>query len=142
MIALFTDAEESGLLGGAAFVREHPWARDVAMTMNFEARGTTGRSMMFETGAGNLDVARVLATLNDVTVSSLSVTIYRSLPNDTDLSELSLLAHPRSTSPSWTVWSAITRSAETRSSSTARSFVCLRIRSRSACRSHLWFWRR
>lgn len=94
VIALFTDAEESGLLGAAAFVREHPWARDVAMTMNFEARGTTGRSLMFETGAGNLDVARVLATLNDVTASSLSVTIYRSLPNDTDLSELSLLGTP------------------------------------------------
>ncbi|QJR36772.1 M28 family peptidase [Gemmatimonas groenlandica] len=92
--ALFTDAEESGLLGAAAFVREHPWARDVALTMNFEARGTTGRSLMFETGAGNLDVARVLATLNDVTASSLSVTIYRSLPNDTDLSELSLLGTP------------------------------------------------
>jgi len=94
VIALFTDAEESGLLGAAAFVREHPWARDVALTMNFEARGTTGRSLMFETGAGNLDVARVLATLNDVTASSLSVTIYRSLPNDTDLSELSMLGTP------------------------------------------------
>ena len=94
VIALFTDAEESGLLGAAAFVREHPWARDVAMTMNFEARGTTGRSLMFETGAGNLDVARVLATLDDVTASSLSVTIYRSLPNDTDLSELSMLGTP------------------------------------------------
>ena len=76
MIALFTDAEESGLLGAAAFVRVHWWARDVTMTMKFEARGTTGRSLMFETGAGNLDVARVLATLHDVTASSLRVTIY------------------------------------------------------------------
>lgn len=82
---------ESGLLGAAAFVREHSWARDVAMTMNFKARGTTGRSLMFETGASNLDVARVLTTLDDVTARSLSVTIYGSLPNDTDLSELSLL---------------------------------------------------
>lgn len=94
VIALFTDGEESGLLGAAAFVREHPWAGDVALTMNFEARGTAGRSMMFETGAGNLDVARVLAGLDDVTASSLSVTVYRSLPNDTDLSELSLLGTP------------------------------------------------
>lgn len=94
VIALFTDGEESGLLGAAAFVREHPWAGDVALMMNFEARGTAGRSMMFETGAGNLDVARVLAGLDDVTASSLSVTVYRSLPNDTDLSELSLLGTP------------------------------------------------
>ena len=94
VIALFTDAEESGLLGAAAFVREHHWAKDVAMTTNFEARGTEGRSMMFETGAGNLDAVRVLSTLDDVTAGSLSVTVYRMLPNDTDLSELSLLGTP------------------------------------------------
>ncbi len=94
VIALFTDAEEMGLLGAAAFVREHPWAKDVAITTNFEARGTEGRSMMFETGAGNLDAVRVLSTLDDVTAGSLFVTIYRALPNDTDLSELSLLGTP------------------------------------------------
>ena len=31
VIALFTDGEEAGLLGAAAFVREHPWAKDVAV---------------------------------------------------------------------------------------------------------------
>lgn len=94
VIALISDGEEAGLLGAAAFVREHPWARDVAVVLDFEARGTEGRSLMFETGAGNLDVARVLRTLPDVSAGSLMVTIYRSLPNDTDLSELSLLNTP------------------------------------------------
>ena len=94
LIALFTDAEESGLLGAAAFVREHSWAKDVAVTTNFEARGTDGRAFMFETGAGNLDAVRVLSTLDDVTAGSLLVTVYRMLPNDTDLSELSLLGTP------------------------------------------------
>src|SRR5262249_55859943 len=41
IIVLFTDGEESDLLGAAAFVREHPWAKDIAMVLNFEARGTT-----------------------------------------------------------------------------------------------------
>ena len=94
VIALFSDAEEAGLLGAAAFVREHPWTRDVAVTLDFEARGTEGRSTMFETGAGNLDTVRVLQGVPDVTTSSLSVTIYRSLQNDTDLSELSQLGTP------------------------------------------------
>ena len=94
VIALFTDGEEMGLLGAAAFVREHPWAHDVAMVLNFEARGDFGRSLMFETGTGNLDAVRVLRTVPDVTASSLTVTIYRSLPNDTDLSEFSILAQP------------------------------------------------
>src|SRR6476659_5841032 len=94
VIVVITDGEEAGLLGAAAFVREHPWARDVAVTLNFEARGTTGRSYMFETGAGNLDVARMLRHAGDVSATSLSVTVYRSLPNDTDLSEMAVLGKP------------------------------------------------
>lgn len=94
VIALFTDAEESGLLGAAAFVREHPWARDVAVVLNFEARGTSGPSLMFETGPGNLDVVRELRRVAGVRATSLSTAVYRRLPNDTDLSDLALLGLP------------------------------------------------
>ena len=94
VIVLITDGEEAGLLGAAAFVREHPWAKDVGVTLNFEARGTSGRSYMFETGSGNLDVARMLRGAGDVSATSLSVTVYRTLPNDTDLSEMAVLAKP------------------------------------------------
>jgi Peptidase family M28 len=94
IIVLLTDGEESNLLGAAAFVREHPWAKDVAIVLNFEARGTTGRSLMFETGPGNLDAVRVLRTVPGVTAGSVFTTIYRTMPNDTDLSELSLLGMP------------------------------------------------
>ncbi|MEO7822686.1 MAG: M28 family peptidase, partial [Gemmatimonadaceae bacterium] len=94
VVALFTDGEESGLLGAAAFVREHPWAKDVAVVLNFEARGTGGRSFMFETGPGNLDIARALRGTRDATAGSVFATLYRSLPNDTDLSELAVLGLP------------------------------------------------
>lgn len=94
VVALFTDGEESGLLGAAAFVREHPWAKDVAVVLNFEARGTSGRSFMFETGPGNLDAARALRSARDATAGSVFATIYRALPNDTDLSELAVLDLP------------------------------------------------
>ena len=94
VIALITDGEEAGLLGAAAFVHEHPWAKDVGVTLNFEARGTSGRSRMFETGPGNLDVARALRAAGDVSATSLSVTVYRTLPNDTDLSEMAVLGKP------------------------------------------------
>jgi hypothetical protein len=94
IILLFTDGEEAGLLGAAAFVREHAWAKDVDVVLDFEARGTTGRSFMFETGPGNLDVARVLRRVDDVTAGSVFTTIYRVLPNDTDLSELAVLGRP------------------------------------------------
>src|SRR6185503_612106 len=52
VLLLFTDGEEVGLLGAAAFVRDNPLAHRVAMILNFEARGTSGRSYMFETGPG------------------------------------------------------------------------------------------
>lgn len=94
IIALFTDGEEAGLLGAAAFVREHPRAKDVAVALNFEARGTSGRSYMFETGPGNLDAVRMLRSAGDVTAGSVFTTIYRTLPNDTDLSELAVLGVP------------------------------------------------
>ncbi|MFL5477657.1 MAG: M20/M25/M40 family metallo-hydrolase, partial [Gemmatimonadaceae bacterium] len=81
VIAMFTDGEEAGLLGAAAFVREHPWAKDIAVVLNFEARGTSGRSFMFETGPGNLDAARALRSARDATAGSVFATIYRTLPN-------------------------------------------------------------
>jgi hypothetical protein len=94
VIALFTDGEEAGLLGAAAFVREHPWVRHVAVTLNFEARGTHGPSFMFETGPGNLDVVRVLRGVGGGRATSLSTAVYRALPNDTDLTELAALERP------------------------------------------------
>lgn len=94
VIGLFTDGEETGLLGAAAFVREHPWAKDVAVVLNFDTRGTGGRNLMFETGAGNRDAVSVLRGIGNVTAGSVFTTIYRTLPNDTDLSELGVLGQP------------------------------------------------
>jgi hypothetical protein len=53
VIFLFTDGEEDGLLGGKAFAREHPWAKDVAVVLNFDARGCRGPVFMFETSDNN-----------------------------------------------------------------------------------------
>jgi len=94
VFALFTDGEEAGLLGAAAFVREHQWAKDVAVAINVEARGTSGRAVMFETGPGNLDVARALRRAGNATAGSVFTTVYHALPNDTDLSELAVLNLP------------------------------------------------
>ncbi len=91
---LFTDGEEAGLLGAAAFAREHPWAKNVGVALNFDARGTSGRSFMFETGPNNLSTVAALRTAGDVTAGSVFTAIYRVLPNDTDLSELAVLGIP------------------------------------------------
>jgi acetylornithine deacetylase/succinyl-diaminopimelate desuccinylase-like protein len=46
VIFLATDGEEIGLLGAIAFVQQHPWAKDVGIVLNFEARGDHGPSIM------------------------------------------------------------------------------------------------
>ena len=92
VILLLTDAEELGLLGAKAFVEQHPWAKDVRMVMNFEARGTQGPSWMFETSAGNGAVVAEWASLVPKPAgSSLTYEVYKRLPNDTDFTEFKRL---------------------------------------------------
>lgn len=88
LIFLFSDAEELGLLGSRAFVEQHPWAKDCVLALNFEARGTGGMLLMFETGANNAGVVEhyARAALQPV-ASSLMFSIYQKLlHNDTDFS--------------------------------------------------------
>lgn len=53
VIFLFTDGEERGLLGARAFVESHPWAEDVGVVLNLEARGNTGPAIMVRTNDEN-----------------------------------------------------------------------------------------
>lgn len=87
VILLFSDGEESGLLGAEAFVREHAWAKEVGLVLNFEARGNSGPSVMFETSADNGRLIREYAkAASGPVANSLTQEIYRLLPNNTDLS--------------------------------------------------------
>jgi hypothetical protein len=89
VICLFTDGEEAGLLGARAFVAEHSWARDVAVDLNFEALGTQGPVVMFETTSGNRKLIDGLANAACHPIaSSYMYDIYKALPHDTDLSVL------------------------------------------------------
>jgi len=89
VIFLFTDGEEVGLLGASAFINEHPWAKDVGLVLNFEARGNSGPSIMFETSNQNGWLIGELAKAAPYPVgNSLSYDIYRLLPNDTDFTAL------------------------------------------------------
>ncbi|MDY7225121.1 M20/M25/M40 family metallo-hydrolase [Hyalangium rubrum] len=85
VLFLFTDAEEVGLLGAEAF-REHPLFKNVTVALNFEARGSGGPSILFETSTpdGWL-VQRFLETAPHPIGNSLASAIYHYLPNDTDL---------------------------------------------------------
>jgi len=88
IIILITDAEEVGLLGAVAFVKHHPWAKNIGLVINFEARGSGGPSyMLLETNGGNKDLIKAFnnAKPNYAVGNSLMYSIYKMLPNDTDL---------------------------------------------------------
>ena len=85
VIFLATDGEEVGLLGAIAFVQQHPWAKDVGVVLNFEARGDHGPSIMFQTSDANGWLIDEFAeAVRRPTANSLSADIYKLLPNDTD----------------------------------------------------------
>lgn len=88
IIILFSDAEELGLNGAALFVNKHPWAKDVGLVINFEARGSSGPSyMLMETNKGNEALVKEFANAKTKypVSNSLMYSIYKMLPNDTDL---------------------------------------------------------
>lgn len=82
---LFTDAEEVGLLGAQAFFAQHPRRHAVATVLNFEARGSHGPVLMFETGPDSGWLVDALgSTVPTALASSLFDTAYRYLPNMTE----------------------------------------------------------
>ncbi|MFC4221414.1 M28 family peptidase [Flagellimonas marina] len=88
IIILLTDAEELGLNGADLFVNNHPWAKDVGLVLNFEARGSGGPSyMLIETNRGNGTLIKEFTKANPKypVANSLAYSIYKMLPNDTDL---------------------------------------------------------
>lgn len=88
IIILFSDAEELGLNGAALFVTQHHWAKEVGVVLNFEARGSSGPSyMLMETNHGNSDLVKHFASAGVTypVANSLMYSIYKMLPNDTDL---------------------------------------------------------
>jgi hypothetical protein len=85
IIFLVDDGEEAGLLGARAFVHQHPWARDVRVAVNMECRGTSGPSLMFETGDANEWALRAYAAhAARPETSSIFYEAYRRFPNETD----------------------------------------------------------
>jgi PAT family beta-lactamase induction signal transducer AmpG len=86
LIVLLSDGEEHGMLGAKAFVEESSLADSIGIVLNFDTRGSTGTSIMFETNRDNGWVMREFnkAVTNPV-ATSLSYNVYKLMPNYTDL---------------------------------------------------------
>ncbi len=86
---LFSDAEELGLVGAAAFFapapKGDPLAGRIGAVVDLESRGGGGIAQMFETGPGNGAMIDLFAAnVRHPAANSLAVKIYELLPNSTD----------------------------------------------------------
>ncbi|EMD82581.1 M20/M25/M40 family metallo-hydrolase [Pacificimonas flava] len=87
LMVLLTDAEELSLGGSQAFFQSDPLRTRVGAIINMEARGGGGRTTMFETSPDNGAAMTLFEeAVQRPAASSLSVYVYKRLPNDTDLS--------------------------------------------------------
>ncbi|CAM1345016.1 M28 family peptidase [Tenacibaculum amylolyticum] len=87
IIILITDAEELGLLGAKAYRKTHN-IEEVGMILVFEARGSGGPSYtLIETNGGNKNLIKELKKAQPTypVATSLMYSIYKMLPNSTDL---------------------------------------------------------
>ncbi len=86
LVCVLTDGEEIGLLGARLFMQEHRFAKSIGIAINFENRGNRGPVWMFETGDGNAKVIDGFARSAPHPLgNSLLNEIYKTMPNDTDL---------------------------------------------------------
>ncbi len=86
ILFLLDDGEEEGLLGAKTFAESSPAADEVGVVVNLEARGTAGPSLMFQTSRDDAWLLDAWAPrASRPFTSSLFSTIYRLMPNDTDL---------------------------------------------------------
>ena len=85
IIFLIDDGEEAGLLGARVFVEHHPWAKDVRAVVNVDNRGTSGPSLMYETGDANEWATRLYTQhASRPATNSIFYFAYKHLPSDTD----------------------------------------------------------
>ena len=82
---LLVDGEEAGLLGAEAFIRDHPWAREVGAAVNLDAGGTRGVTSITRTSPGNALLIDAFAVPTPYG-ASITGAVYGLTPYDTDWS--------------------------------------------------------
>jgi len=84
VMILLTDAEEVGLLGAEAFVRERAEALGTTVVLNHEARGAAGAPLTFRMSSPNSELIEILAGAPGAFADSSSEASFEALPNDSD----------------------------------------------------------
>ena len=95
VVFLLNDGEEAGLLGSTAFVRGHPWAREVRAVVNLDARGSRGHGLAGVFVGGSSPILGAWARSGaPVRGTSLLPALIGLLPNTNDLAVFDELRVP------------------------------------------------
>jgi hypothetical protein len=95
LMVLLTDAEENGLLGAAALVKDPEVRARLRAYINVEATGSGGPGLLFETGPGHDWPLRSWAAAAPAPRGgSFAYEVYERLPNDTDFTVIKRTGAP------------------------------------------------
>jgi len=95
VLLVFTDGEEPDLMGSEAFISQSPLSRDVGLVLNFEARGTSGPGLMFQTSQPDGALIREFArAAPHPRAASFFRHVYERMPSDTDFTFFNLKGIP------------------------------------------------
>jgi hypothetical protein len=89
VVILLTDAEEPGLHGAEAFVRERAEALGPTVVLNHEARGASGPPITFRMSSPNGELLDALSQASGASAESSTEAVFETLPNDTDFTPFS-----------------------------------------------------
>ncbi|MBD0293033.1 MAG: M28 family peptidase [Jiangellaceae bacterium] len=84
VMILLTDAEEPGLHGAEAFVRERAATLGPTVVLNHEARGASGAPVTFRMSSPNGRLLEVLSQASGASADSSAEAVFEALPNDSD----------------------------------------------------------
>lgn len=95
IVMLFLDGEEVGALGAKGFAEQHPLAREVGLTLKFDATGSAGPLLLYAaTNAGSGALGGWTQALPGMGGSSLMARLYKLLPDTPRMGPLAGIEAP------------------------------------------------
>ncbi|MFC0254213.1 M28 family peptidase [Massilia consociata] len=95
IVLLFADGEDVGGLGAKGFAEQHPWARQVGLTLKFDSAGSSGPPVLYDaSGAGGMVLRGLAGAAPDIAGSSLMARLRKLLPDTPRIGPLAAIDAP------------------------------------------------
>lgn len=94
ILLLFMDGEDVGGLGAKGFAEQHPLAREVGLTLKFDAAGSAGPLVLYDAAGAGSGILRGRAQALGVEGSSLMARLLKQLPGTPRIGPLAAIDAP------------------------------------------------